>query len=536
MEVISLGKTELPLDIIGDYVQSLALIYTPESYDLFLHNCNHFTQDLAVFLVGRGIPTHIRDLPQKFLDTPVGQMMRGQLDRSMRSITQDPGLDQSINNDTKIPSSNRAPAGSSSPGAALAENAGKDGAVYNVTGVEELEMLLASAKKTCAVIFFTMSTCPPCKILYPAYDELAAEIGSKAVFIKVDIQKATTVNAKYQITATPTFMTFLHGEREREWKGVDEATLRGNVKLLVQMAWPPHPHATLKLPSLQRPFTEPVTFRKAPPLEKVSAKMGAFAENPSVKAVISYVREREESGPIESPLPNLSEFSEILVTNFAGLSDDTRFAVVDLVRIATADWRISAYLAVERDHQIISTILAPADEDPSHAYKLQIVRLQFACNLFTSPLVIDHLAPTSSPNLLRAALELLATSSLLMQNSKLRFLASALVYNMGRLDHNYRLEGKPEGIKLSAMESLEAALIEAVVTERESQETLHGLLLALGMLLYSADLQGSTWELCEAMGVRVALLERSKSPPFQNEPLLKEVGEVLLGSSRTTVE
>ena len=90
MKVIKLGKTDLPMDVIDEYVQSLESIYTPESYDLFLHNCNNFTQDLAMFVVGKSIPEEIRSLPETFLRTPMGQMLRSQLDQSMRTMTQAP--------------------------------------------------------------------------------------------------------------------------------------------------------------------------------------------------------------------------------------------------------------------------------------------------------------------------------------------------------------------------------------------------------------------------------------------------------------
>ncbi|KAF7184933.1 Desumoylating isopeptidase 1 [Pseudocercospora fuligena] len=88
MEVIKLGTTQLPLETILEYLESLKEVYTPESYDLFAHNCNNFTNDFAMFLLGKGIPEHITNLPERVLETPFGQMLRPQIDASMRSITQ----------------------------------------------------------------------------------------------------------------------------------------------------------------------------------------------------------------------------------------------------------------------------------------------------------------------------------------------------------------------------------------------------------------------------------------------------------------
>ncbi|EME86475.1 uncharacterized protein MYCFIDRAFT_83705 [Pseudocercospora fijiensis CIRAD86] len=41
-----------------------------------------------MFLLGKGIPEHITNLPERVLKTPFGQMLRPQIDASMRSITQ----------------------------------------------------------------------------------------------------------------------------------------------------------------------------------------------------------------------------------------------------------------------------------------------------------------------------------------------------------------------------------------------------------------------------------------------------------------
>ncbi|KAK1809806.1 hypothetical protein LTR12_015832 [Friedmanniomyces endolithicus] len=83
MEIIPMGTTQLPLDVVLDYLESLKDVYTPESYNLFAHNCNNFTNDFSMFLLGKGIPNHITSLPKRVLDTPFGQMLRPQIDASM---------------------------------------------------------------------------------------------------------------------------------------------------------------------------------------------------------------------------------------------------------------------------------------------------------------------------------------------------------------------------------------------------------------------------------------------------------------------
>ena len=90
MHVVNLGQTDLPVDVIEDYLEALRETYTAESYDLFMHNCNNFSHDMAQFLVGKGIPEHITNLPRQVLNTPFGRMLQPQLDASMRSVTQAP--------------------------------------------------------------------------------------------------------------------------------------------------------------------------------------------------------------------------------------------------------------------------------------------------------------------------------------------------------------------------------------------------------------------------------------------------------------
>jgi desumoylating isopeptidase 1 len=540
IEVIPLGKTELPLDVTSEYLDSLAQIYTAESYDLFLHNCNNFTQDLSMFLVGKDIPDNIRTLPHRFLETPIGQMLRRQIDQSMRSMTQAPDADMPLAS-TKQPVSGYQ-ASSSSDSAKRSSKPLQNGTyganlhaqVHKATTSQEIKSLLASARNSSAVIFFTSATCAPCKILYPPYDELAAEAGDRAVFIKVDLNEAFGVGVKYQVRATPTFMTFLKGQKENEWSGANEAQLRGNVRLLMQMAWPAHPHRSLRLPTFQRKITEPVSFRKVPPLEKLIAKIGTVAEAEAFSAVVDYIKHRETEGKIEAPLPNLHSFADILATRFAELPLERHFALVDLVRIAAADARVSAFFATERNYRTILILIPPKREALAMPYNLQVVTIQLACNLFTSPIFAEQLMNDQASNLLRMTLEGLASTCLLAEHSNARFLASALVYNLALVDHNSRMEGEPDKLNIGAMDNLEAALVEAVINERESKETLHGLLLALGMLLYSAELDASIWELCSTMDVKEALLEKRKMPIFREEALIREIGEELLekGSRR----
>ncbi|KAJ5165862.1 hypothetical protein N7492_006158 [Penicillium capsulatum] len=524
METVSLGKTELPTDVIEEYLGSLASIYTPESYDLFLHNCNNFTQDLSMFLVGKSIPDHIRNLPRQFLDTPFGQMMKPQIENALRGVTQG-GPSAQPSAPRSVPAAAGPPAVPSHP---------IMGTVRNVSSLNQLEAELAAASKSCAVIFFTSSTCPPCKVVYPTYDELAAEAGDRARLIKVDIGSAYDVSMKYGVRATPTFMTFLKGEKLDEWAGANPGQLQGNVRMLLEMAHPAHPHRQLRLPSLQRPITNFVMYKKVPPLEKLEQKLpAAFKEAPGVASIIAFIKLRNTAGnggisAADAPLPELHSFAEALRSLYATLPSDSRFAIVDLVRLLFLDPRASSYFAQEKNHVTLLTLLAPLSQEDlsSCPYNLRIVALQLACNLFSTPLYPDQLITSS---LLRETCLRFTTNSLLDSHANLRVVAASFAYNLAAFNHNARFDGKPDLIPDEDQVEVSASVLEAISREEQSPEALHGLLFALGLFVYEAPLDGTLVDLCRAMAVRDTITAKAQIPGLKKESLLKEVGEELFG-------
>lgn len=540
IRIMKLGKTALPQDVISEYIESLQSIYTPESYDLFLHNCNNFSQDLSMFLVGKSIPEEIRTLPETFLRTPLGQMLRGQLDTSMRQMTQAPDAvaGQNVARPATLPRNGLEPKSHTNglhssdlqhAPAMFLNGKPKEviaGHVHYPQNVAELDRLLKQAETSCAAIFFTSATCPPCKFVYPAYDELASEAGDKAVLIKVDVSKVYDIGAKYQVRATPTFITLLKGKKDQEWSGAHEARLRGNIRLLIQMAHPQHAHTRLRLPSFQEKIRTPIMYTKIPPLDKLLVKIGSPAQDKPIQDVVHYIRSREKNGVAQAAIPNLHTFSDWFTDKFSQLPQEVHFAVIDLLRIAAIDTRVSSFYAAEDDYRTLKSIVPEEGEYSSKPYNVQVVTLQLFCNLFGSTVFQNALLDQT--NELRRMVERLASSCLLSPHGNARSLAAALVYDLASYDHNERLEGKPDQLGISQMSDLEAAMIEAVVNEEKSKETLHSLLMALGLLLYAAPNDSSVWELCTAMEVRNSLKAKSKDNVFANEPLLKEIGEELL--------
>ncbi|OJJ77227.1 hypothetical protein ASPBRDRAFT_36422 [Aspergillus brasiliensis CBS 101740] len=517
MEKLHLGKTELPMDVIEEYIQSLAEIYTPESYDLFLHNCNNFTQDLAMFALGKGIPEHIQNLPQTFLSTPFGQMMKPQIEMALRGVTQGTGAGTV---GTQMPTTS-APTAPAQPAPVT------QGSVRIASNLAQLEHHLAAASDSCAVIFFTSATCPPCKVVYPTYDELAEEAGAKATLIKVDISTAMDVSMKYNVRATPTFMTFLKGQKLDEWSGANPAQLRGNVRLLLEMAHPPHRHQQLRLPSLQRTITNYVTYKKVPPLDKLVQKLHPHHEDPRLLSILTYLKHRTSSSTpaADTPLPqDLPSFATFLQSTAGSLPLENQFALVDLTRLLFLDPRVSSYFAEEPNHTTLLALLAPSHSLSTCPYNFRIVMLQLCCTLFATPLYRDQL--TTSP--LLPTLLHLTTSSLLDSHTNLRVVAASLAYNLSAHNHNARFAGHAEPLSEENQVELTASLVEAITQEEESQEALHGLLFALGLLIYQASPDSAVVDLCKAMGIAETVVAKKDVTGVAKETLIKEVGEELL--------
>ncbi|XP_076309626.1 uncharacterized protein LOC143224962 [Tachypleus tridentatus] len=81
-QILNLGKTEIPYSIFLEFIFALGeSSYRPGCYDLLKHNCNNFSQDTAIFLTGRSIPQEILDLPQEVLNTPIGEMLKVEMDK-----------------------------------------------------------------------------------------------------------------------------------------------------------------------------------------------------------------------------------------------------------------------------------------------------------------------------------------------------------------------------------------------------------------------------------------------------------------------
>jgi thiol-disulfide isomerase/thioredoxin len=543
LEIINLGRTDLPIEIVLEYLESLKAVYTPESYDLFAHNCNNFSNDFAMFLVGKGIPGHITSLPQTVLDTPFGQMLRPQIDAAMRPITQAPTPQPVAPARTQATNANT-PNGSAhmpQPVAMDSALAAATGKVHNLTAIRDVDRLLDLAKDRSAIIFFTSSTCAPCKLVYQPYDDLAVEAGAKCVFIKIDFSHAEqSINTRYpNVRATPTFITYLRGEKRDEWSGADPRQLRNNVEMLLNAAFPPHPHLDTSTPILLRQSLRCITFSKVPPLEKLVAKMGDAGKEPAISSIVSFIDARERLGAMEAPLPQMPQFAEFLRKSTSTVPPQLLFTVLDLLRISLIDVRVAGFFAEEHKgatgtpatvHHLLSHVDSLGASAP---YPLRLTTLHLACNLFTSPLFIPHLLSSPLSSLL---ISILTTALLDDKYPALKASALSLAMNIASSNHKIRMKkyssnstpSLPSEFELLESEQVEllASLLETLGAEEQWTENQKMALICTGWLVYGADMDGELkdmWKVMDSAGT----VGKIQAKATEDRLLVKEIKSLL---------
>ncbi|ENN71084.1 uncharacterized protein LOC109544582 isoform X2 [Dendroctonus ponderosae] len=92
-EVKHLGDTQVPYSVFIEYLAGLSRSsYNGQSYNLFTHNCNNFSEEIAQFLCGASIPKYILDLPNEVLNSSLNTAVAalvGQLEKSARPIAEE---------------------------------------------------------------------------------------------------------------------------------------------------------------------------------------------------------------------------------------------------------------------------------------------------------------------------------------------------------------------------------------------------------------------------------------------------------------
>ena len=82
LQIISLGRTTVTRQELDVWCQRNTK-FTMSTYDLLHCNCNHFSNDCALegLKLPQGVPDWIMQIPQRFLSSPMGQMIRPMLEQ-----------------------------------------------------------------------------------------------------------------------------------------------------------------------------------------------------------------------------------------------------------------------------------------------------------------------------------------------------------------------------------------------------------------------------------------------------------------------
>jgi thioredoxin 1 len=91
-------------------------------------------------------------------------------------------------------------------------NAETTSAVIKVTDDTFEDLVLSASLGQPVLVDFWAQWCPPCHMLAPVLDEIAAELGDRLVVAKVNADENQVTAQRYGILALPTLSVFRNGE------------------------------------------------------------------------------------------------------------------------------------------------------------------------------------------------------------------------------------------------------------------------------------------------------------------------------------
>lgn len=71
---IPMGTTEIPPEMFDEYLKEIESKYSIQTYNILYNNCNHFTNDILVFLTGSEVPSYILKQHEEIANTSLGKM------------------------------------------------------------------------------------------------------------------------------------------------------------------------------------------------------------------------------------------------------------------------------------------------------------------------------------------------------------------------------------------------------------------------------------------------------------------------------
>ena len=86
------------------------------------------------------------------------------------------------------------------------------------------EYNVLKSESTKIIIDFHATWCGPCKVIAPTFKKLSEENPTIA-FVKVDVDKSPEISKHFNISAMPTFISILNGEKKDVLQGANVAGL-----------------------------------------------------------------------------------------------------------------------------------------------------------------------------------------------------------------------------------------------------------------------------------------------------------------------
>lgn len=95
----------------------------------------------------------------------------------------------------------------------------------SIVDLSEYETFLSDNEDTLILVDFGAAWCKPCKQIAPTVKKLAAAHKQSIRVIMIDIDDASEIAEKEQISCVPTFIFYKNGKQVKRFSGADEALL-----------------------------------------------------------------------------------------------------------------------------------------------------------------------------------------------------------------------------------------------------------------------------------------------------------------------
>eukprot|EP01017_Pseudomicrothorax_dubius_P017320 TRINITY_DN1957_c0_g1_i4.p1 TRINITY_DN1957_c0_g1~~TRINITY_DN1957_c0_g1_i4.p1 ORF type:complete len:592 (+),score=138.44 TRINITY_DN1957_c0_g1_i4:61-1836(+) len=394
VQEIPLGTTEIPQEIFIDFLRDISPNFTMDKYDLFSNNCNNFSDECSKFLLGHGIPSHITGLPQEFLQTPLGRMLKPMFDGMKNQMMQNsnpmflPGAFEGQSNSQTMFGQSPGQGGVQAGGASQE-------AVVEVTSFEHFVEAM-SADEGFIVDFYSY-TCPPCMRIKPIYEQLASRYRSicpKLRFYKVNTQgPAREVAQQFEITSIPTFMSFYKGEMFEKFAGADNRRLESMIDLMANKIGTVSAPAPVIQSSPFKVFNpskrELYVFPFDKPDNAINKIKTAIETVPALKVKDHTIFEAFAANPAENlknfPGPNKGALVRWLVENLDVLPKEDMIPFYDLWRLLLADEACRKFYAKDFAEHFASLLKNIEEREIEVARSNRVFTYRAIANLFSSP-------------------------------------------------------------------------------------------------------------------------------------------------------